>query len=287
MKNIIAVFLLLAFAILQGHAQNFILAGQVSGEYVHYLDYEPDSIADANVLPEPYSFYLDVDNDEINDLSFNITYDEGEFDLWFWNKVTILNDSLDIIKVPNKNWVHELGINDTISESQNWSDPSTNQLLLLSFLYRWHPPPEEYFENGDFHSGYLGFKIKYPAETVYGWIHIESTCSVWGMDVTIIVKEVAIRGTTVGITKSEQSTEQIVLGPNPCSDKLFIELKTQPSEELMFDIFDLFGNYIHSGELSSNRNAIKTSSYSPGIYFIVIAKENEIIKRLKFIKMDY
>lgn len=284
MKNLIAVFVLLAFAFLQGHTQNFILAGQVSGENVHYTDYEPDSIADLNNPYESYTFYLDVDNDEINDLAFNIDYEEGASSLSFWTIVTILNDSMDIIKVPNQNWVHELGFNDTISENRNWSNGNTNQLLLLAFFKEWHPPPGIYNLWGEFHSGYLGFKIEYAAETVYGWIHIASTCVYINVDIT--AKESAIRGITVGTNKPVETTERFVLRPNPCSDKLFIELKSQHSEELKYDVFDLLGNCIHSGELSNNKNVINTSSYTPGIYFIMITKENEIIKRLKFLKID-
>ncbi|MFO8088063.1 MAG: T9SS type A sorting domain-containing protein [Bacteroidales bacterium] len=70
--------------------------------------------------------------------------------------------------------------------------------------------------------------------------------------------------TDVGIF-SEQSNNNVVYYPNPVKDILVIEISTPTT----FKLYDLLGNKVMAGMLSSGRNTIDLSKHTPGMYIIV------------------
>jgi polyhydroxybutyrate depolymerase len=84
------------------------------------------------------------------------------------------------------------------------------------------------------------------------------------------------------VDKLEQTTRIISVYPNPCSNIINLSFTHPNSEILKYEIHDIFGKLILSGELIDNQ--ISTESLSTGIYLINLKKQSSLISYLKFIK---
>ncbi len=89
------------------------------------------------------------------------------------------------------------------------------------------------------------------------------------------------KGTST-ILDEENLQNGIVLVPQPCNN--FIEIQTQkPLNSIYsYEIYNLLGNCVSTGQLDPNLR-LETSQFSPGIYFIKIKINNNLVIK-KFIK---
>lgn len=156
--TLLAVVILLLLAIFPGNlnSQNMILAGQTEGRYIHYTNYEPDSLVE---LFNAYDYFdLDVDFDGVVDLGF---YVQGEYyPQWyyeFWADIEIYNDAVEILLSTN-NYTKNSLPGDTINDSMNWSGSDISP-VLRRYHHSLYPPPGGGTYYGEFGRGYLGFRI--------------------------------------------------------------------------------------------------------------------------------
>lgn len=125
---------------------------------------------------------------------------------------------------------------------------------------------------------YLGFKLTYPFDTLYGWILIENYAIDWD-DIYVKVKAYSCnRNYYIGIPSVNSASNTIF--PNPFSDKLYIGSQSSASAQLK--LFDLAGKKVFEIQFSGSA-VVNTSSLLPGLYFYEI-KEGEKISKGKLIK---
>ena len=79
------------------------------------------------------------------------------------------------------------------------------------------------------------------------------------------------------VNEFTENESNFVIYPNPASNQLFIESKTQVDQA--FSIINLLGETIISAQLNGQIEALDISSLAPNIYFIRI--DNESIKFVK------
>ncbi len=72
--------------------------------------------------------------------------------------------------------------------------------------------------------------------------------------------------------------------PNPAESEIFIQLAEEKNQHLLFEIKNLLGEKILSGELAEKINTIDLATLPPGIYFICIHSGEKAVTR-KFIKL--
>lgn len=94
------------------------------------------------------------------------------------------------------------------------------------------------------------------------------------------LKETWLLDLSVGIEKTAEDNT-FYISPNPCGNWLTIH-SNAPLKQYYFELCDLTGSKIQSGEMSDNK--IDISQYSKGIYFIKILQGQTIIGVKKFIK---
>ena len=282
MNTKVAVFNLFFVLVFQGYAQDFIQAGQISGINVHFTDYEPDSIVE--LISSENGFYLDVDSDGANDLGlFVYGYDGAPSQYRFWSSAIIVNDNLKIITSDSSiTWVRELDEGDTISENQTWNSDSLNLFLLRKYQHYFYPPPGVGYYDGEFESGYLGFKIDNPLETFYGWVHLIVNVNPYSASIT--AKRMAIKGVTVGINCPSKSAKTVNLYPNPCDEEINIEFNATNSNDIFFEVIDSFGKKIMDGYALGFQMRINTSEMIPGIYLLRVIQDDKIVSYSRFIK---
>ena len=82
---------------------------------------------------------------------------------------------------------------------------------------------------------------------------------------TVNFDNVAISGGTVGVHEVENEADQISIYPNPASDMVRVDTKSQIES---LDIFDITGARIKSLRTAEIGNTIDVSSFSKGIYLM-------------------
>ncbi|MFT4695060.1 MAG: hypothetical protein ACI8RY_000214 [Urechidicola sp.] len=70
--------------------------------------------------------------------------------------------------------------------------------------------------------------------------------------------------------------------PNPTTD--FLTLKTENSENISYQLFNLEGKLIEDKKVNTNNTSIKMVELPKTIYFLKVAKNNQIVKTFKIIK---
>src|SRR5690606_3503881 len=83
--------------------------------------------------------------------------------------------------------------------------------------------------------------------------------------------------------KSKQH-EQIIIYPNPVSDILSVETKTNALNNLMIILFDLNGRQVLKEGIKGQKNTVDISSLPQGVYMVEIIQENKSIHKQKITK---
>jgi hypothetical protein len=69
--------------------------------------------------------------------------------------------------------------------------------------------------------------------------------------------------------------------PNPTTDRLTIEVTSNQSETILFDLFNTEGQLVYSNKLDSkigiNRHILNTNSSPKGFYILKIKQNNSIV----------
>lgn len=265
---------------LSGKSQNMILAGQTEGEYIHYTDYEPDSLVE---LHNFYDYFdIDVDFDGINDFGFYIRGNyEPEWYYEFWADIEFYNDDVEIL-LSTDSFAKNLSFGDTIDGSMNWSGSNISPILRL-YYHSLYPPPGEGTYSGEFGSGYLGFRIIHSWETYYGWIDITAYIYSSGAGSSVTAKSSAFYSQTVGLEDLTEVSNNLKIFPNPCRERLTIEMPGQDSGEQLFGIFNTMGEVMMSGKINGSQADINVSELSPGIYIVELDEGSGKLNRTKFI----
>ena len=278
MRRILTIFCLSVLLINASLAQNQIIAGQTSGNNIHYTDFEPDS--SVQLINGGEGFLLDIDKNNINDLGFYVLVEDVY--MWytkFWSSITTINNNVKILSDGGfYNLVYNLNVGDTISALQNWS-PTYDSTYELEVQYNSHyPPPGSTTYYGYLGTGYLGFKIEYPTETFYGWIYLSATYE------SIAVMEMAINGLSVSVEKPENKVIPVRIFPNPCQDELYLEIDIKRFENLQFKIINSLGKIVRKGAIVVENSKINTAGLESGFYIMQIQERGCIVERIKFIK---
>lgn len=264
-------------------SQNMILAGQTEGEYIHYTDYEPDSIVE---LINPYDYFdLDLNHDGVSDLGFWI---EGQFVFQqyyrFEAKAKIYNDQVELARQSQSSLAENLCLSDTIDDSLFWTGDTLSASILRGYYFSFIPPPGNGSSYGEFGSGYLGFRIIYSWETYYGWIDINAYISSSGAGSSITAKSSAFYSQTVGLENLAEISNNLKIFPNPCRERVTIEMPGQDPGVHTFGIFNTMGEMVMSGKIDGSQADIDVSELSPGIYVVEVDKGSGRLNHTKFIK---
>lgn len=88
----------------------------------------------------------------------------------------------------------------------------------------------------------------------------------------------------VSIKESSPSTADVTLSPNPCIDRIDLEIKDMNLQNTLLEIYDLHGKLIHTQCIINKTTSIDISSFAEGMYFFKIQNNQQAIKIIKVIK---
>lgn len=72
--------------------------------------------------------------------------------------------------------------------------------------------------------------------------------------------------------------------PNPTTDYLTLTVKDYEFSNLIFQLFDMKGNLLHSEKITGCNTSIAMGNFLPDMYFVELIKKNRDIKSFKIIK---
>lgn len=156
---------------------DFILAGQKSGEGVHYHDFTPDILLDPSGYPGNEEEYdLDINGNTTTDITFygyQATY--GHAGYGSATKAIALDSVWICVDADSLDWAETLAFDDTIKTTSTWN---TGETLLHNYF-------EDHVQGGTTLTGlwygqtnkYLGFRIKTVDTELLGWIQLKISLS--------------------------------------------------------------------------------------------------------------
>ncbi|MCZ2276321.1 MAG: T9SS type A sorting domain-containing protein [Bacteroidia bacterium] len=89
---------------------------------------------------------------------------------------------------------------------------------------------------------------------------------------------------TVGIKETELNIPLSVF-PNPTTHNLTLQISDYHNEKLSYQLFDMQGKLLNSGQVTSQQTQINTANLPAATYFIdVVSQENKKVQSYKIIK---
>lgn len=85
-------------------------------------------------------------------------------------------------------------------------------------------------------------------------------------------------------TRPSQSN-RVNFGPNPTSDKLFIQIAENLETDIICKIFDMHGKKRSEQKLDASNMYLELKAYEQGVYIIVIFIKNHLPLQFKIIKI--
>ena len=270
-----AIFILLvisAFTGFQKLSGQQIIAGQQSGPDIIYTD-PIDIQLTCNNLDTYTSFSLDIDQDGINDMTFNASYYYfSHLELQGTQTSIIPNSMTQISMLDSLEYgmlKHEFG--DTINEKLNWN--LDGMAIFNSYSSNG---TTEYFTN----EGFVGFRIC-NTDTIYGWIHASATGNY--QSAQLIIYDYAYVSKSNHIDKKEDKSA--ISCSNPVHDELIIRIQDGNNNmEWKCSVYDIAARNVLNKELGTGENHINMTTFDNGTYFVIIHESTGSRKIFKIIK---
>jgi hypothetical protein len=249
------------------------IAGQSNGDNIVFYDIT-DIQMTCNSINSSSSQFLDINNDNIDDLQFQAFY-------FYYSHLQLMGTQTDVIPglhvqfscIDTNDYClryHHPG--DTINEKLTWLSP---QYALFN-TYDNNEATECFSSNG-----YIGFRIC-ENDTIYGWIHAGAYGNY--MEAGINIYDYAyVTGPDAIYAQTDQHRIQIT---NPVTTDLKIVLPLENSPELSFcTIYDLTGRKLEIIKLVGGENHLNITSLENGVYIVVINRGTKNVASMKIIKV--
>ena len=87
----------------------------------------------------------------------------------------------------------------------------------------------------------------------------------------------------VDVPQPDAAKSEILLFPNPTSDKVYLQLNMQNIENCFCFLYDVLGREIHNKKINSNLTELSLAPYDNGMYILRLINEN-LVQDFKIIK---
>ena len=80
------------------------------------------------------------------------------------------------------------------------------------------------------------------------------------------------------------ATSKVSLFPNPTSDKVYLQLNLDNTDNCFYYLYDILGREIQNNNIISSHTELSFAPFESGVYILRIIKENTLVKEFKIIK---
>ena len=269
MRIKLIILAILAFSLEHLDAQT-ILAGQTTGQYIHYSDIEDI------YLQADSSYTFDFDKDGMIDLKLScfwytthVGYDKGI--------IAEPYNNTQLCDYPDKaDWSIKYDTNAVIGESCFWS----SQYDILREHLWYITSGESFLGQWGYGNGYFGFRICNAGDTIIGWIGINTVS-----EDAVKIYDYAIYSVHLS-ADIVQDPELTVIYNSFVREKLIINIPSSFEESLQYWCLNGLGQLMSKGMLNDGHSEIDLNSFPPGLYFCKISSHvrGGLYKVFKFIK---
>lgn len=233
------------------------------------------------------SFYLDINNDSIDDFEISVIIDDfGNWHHYESSIITPLNNNQIAIQrydscfafCPPPDYLYNLPMvksflfNDSINNSNLWIDSAAS----LSFT-KWSatiPNNCGYSCSGNTFLGaseFIGIRIITSNDSLYGWIKASGISSD-----TILVEEFACNKLQTSIDHLQYNSS-LTIYPNPTTGIFELTIEKLKYSNYNLNIYNLLGVKVYFSKINSRKTKIDLRGIQKGIYFIKIDSEYDSI----------
>ena len=89
---------------------------------------------------------------------------------------------------------------------------------------------------------------------------------------------------TTSIDNLYGSEINITVYPNPTTNLVCLQVESSKAESLQYILSDINGKILQNAEVLNNIVQLNFSTYTSGVYFLIVKQENQLIKSFKIIK---
>lgn len=89
---------------------------------------------------------------------------------------------------------------------------------------------------------------------------------------------------TLGISDPKITESKLLLYPNPVKEMLFVDFVDEDFKNTTYQLYDMQGKLIKSGNLGSSKNALNFTTMPAAVFIIKIFRDQKNIKTFKIIK---
>jgi hypothetical protein len=94
----------------------------------------------------------------------------------------------------------------------------------------------------------------------------------------------AFQITTLGAESFPEIALSMVVYPNPTTTVVNLKIENYNYQSLAYELYNINGKLLEQKKIDNNQTPIQMENLAPGIYFLKISEENELIKTFKIIK---
>ena len=269
---------------------------QVKGQYSIagvqgsiYIDIIPDTLLfpSPGQSPEDEVYYIDINQDKINDIKISTHLDYGLSHEDVYTTVESQNafTGLSLTK-PDSFYLSGVLYTKDILKKYYFGDTIKNAnyssgLTYLGYDYHPFPPSNPIFNNHNWQGsedGFIGISYQSDIRTFYGWIKINVTNSA-----TCTVKEYSLNSqSTNGIYLTPNKDIHVNIFPNPAINKLTIQWPL--SQYTILFVYNAYGQEVYT-ETIQNKNSteIDVSELAEGVYFVKVETNTGVLAKKKII----
>ncbi|MBE0646498.1 MAG: T9SS type A sorting domain-containing protein [Bacteroidales bacterium] len=88
----------------------------------------------------------------------------------------------------------------------------------------------------------------------------------------------------VGLDENKEITLSMIVYPNPTNDFITLKLNSEPSERMLYQLFDFNGRLLQHQQIISKETLIPMRNLPVGTYLLSISDDGKTVKKFKIIK---
>lgn len=276
-----------------GFAQQPFIAGQINNT-ISYWNIEPDTLISIEPVTGSYSSYaefiVDVDQDNTNDFKITVFEAVGySFDLeasiWGYDTNEVFVGLYDTLFPAGSNPGDTLffPVAKPFDAGDTIPDSFTGTTFPVYFC-RSHASNSWFGGNlawEDIGAHYVGFKMIKPEYEVLGWFKLSVENFQGGGNPTVMVYDYAVKLPGLNHLDKNGETKNMMTFPNPAKSLVQVTFAKQSWAQLK--CFNTYGQQVHQQEIHSAQTVINVSTWSQGIYLVVLYEDEKPVERAKFV----
>ena len=253
-------------SLLRNYGCRFSYANETYSPMFH-LGYQHESLLDSLSMKHPFSAIPSAG-------TAGYTYDT----MMVNQSIAIESDKMEVFVSLNHEYTHDLKIeligpeNDSVVLVDQVSIPS-KEITCIFTGQAYEPMSNAYVDNAPITGSYDNFSV-FNGKNSQGVWKIKITDLANGNTGVLNSWGILFSGGVYSVNE-QGNDHKLVIYPNPCGGKFFIEMESPLSSDNRLEIFNILGKKVYQAKLTSEKSTIDLSEQPSGVYIARIFSGNK------------